>query len=68
MMEIQVAGMTCDHCVAAVTEELRALAPVTNVSVDLEAGGTSTVRIESTAPINREDLRAAIDEAGYELL
>ena len=67
-MEIQVAGMTCDHCVAAVTEELQALAQVTNVSVDLEAGGISTVRIESTAPIDREDLRVAIDEAGYELL
>jgi copper chaperone len=67
-MDVQVVGMTCGHCVAAVTEELLALAQVTDVSIELNVGGASTVHIESTAPVSHDELRGAIDEAGYELL
>ena len=59
-----VTGMTCQHCVAAVTEELSALDGVRDVSVDLAAGGTSTVTVSSDAPLPEEQVAAALDEAG----
>jgi copper chaperone len=63
-----VAGMTCGHCVHAVTGELRALDGVTDVDVDLVAGATSTVTVTSTSPLERDAVAAALDEAGdYEL-
>lgn len=65
-MEIRVSGMTCDHCVHAVTSELMALEDVVKVEVDLVPGGASTVHIEGSVPL--EGIRAAIDEAGYEVL
>lgn len=63
-----VTGMTCGHCVAAVTEELGALAGVTEVSVDLQPGTTSRVIVTSDGPLTDAAVRAAVDEAGYELL
>ncbi|MCW2826278.1 MAG: hypothetical protein JWQ91_3195 [Aeromicrobium sp.] len=63
----RVTGMTCAHCVGAVTEELSALDGVTTVSVDLVAGGTSTVTVESAAPLDATTVAGAIDEAGYAL-
>jgi len=45
-----VSGMTCGHCAAAVTSELKSLDGVTAVHVDLVAGGTSTVTVASQAP------------------
>ena len=65
--DYRVTGMTCGHCVGAVTEELTALDAVTDVSVDLVAGGTSTVHVTSSAPLSRDDVAAAVDEAGYAL-
>ena len=62
---IDVAGMTCGHCVRSVQEELRALPGVTDVHVDLVTGGTSQVTITADTPISDEDVAAAIDEAGY---
>ena len=59
-----VTGMTCGRCVAAVTTELSALPGVTEVSVDLVAGGTSTVTVTSDTPISRDQVGAALDEAG----
>jgi copper chaperone len=59
-----VTGMTCGHCVAAVTDELTALDGVRDVSVDLQAGGTSTVTVSSDAPLTDEQVAAALDEAG----
>ena len=59
-----VTGMTCGHCVAAVTEELTALEGVTQVDVDLVAGGTSTVTVTSVEPLDHEAVAAAVDEAG----
>jgi copper chaperone CopZ len=59
-----VTGMTCDHCVHAVSDEIRALDGVSDVSVDLDAGGTSTVSVTSAQPLSDADVAAALDEAG----
>jgi len=62
-----VTGMTCGHCVSAVTQELQALPGVTEVDVDLNAGGVSQVRVVSNAPLDQASVAAAVDEAGYAL-
>ena len=59
-----VTGMTCGHCTGAVTSELQGLPGVTDVAVDLVAGGTSTVTVTSVAPVSESDVAAALDEAG----
>ena len=59
-----VTGMTCGHCVQAVTGELSALPGVADVQVDLASGA---VTVTSDAPLADESVRAAVDEAGYEL-
>ena len=59
-----VTGMTCAHCVQAVTGELTALPGVADVRVDL---GTGAVTVISAQPLADDDVRAAVDEAGYEL-
>ncbi|GAA0516191.1 heavy metal transport/detoxification protein [Paractinoplanes deccanensis] len=59
-----VTGMTCGHCVQAVTGELSALPGVADVQVDLASGA---VTVTSEAPLTDEAVRAAVDEAGYEL-
>lgn len=64
----RVSGMTCSHCVKAVTEELTALDGVQDVSVDLVCGGTSTVTVASRAPLDGDAVREAVDEAGYALV
>lgn len=64
----QVSGMSCGHCVKSVTEELSELAGVTKVTVDLVPSGTSTVVVESSAELVADDVRAAVAEAGYELV
>ncbi|HEY0948601.1 heavy-metal-associated domain-containing protein [Nocardioides sp.] len=61
----RVSGMTCGHCVSAVTQEVSALEPVTDVQVELESGD---VTVESTRPLTHDEIAAAIDEAGYELV
>lgn len=65
---LHITGMTCGHCVQAVTEELTTLDGVEDVDVELVAGGTSTVRLVSKHPLDGEAVRAAVDEAGYELV
>ena len=62
-----VTGMTCGHCTAAVTEELGKLAGVQDISIDLVAGGTSTVHVTSESALDEAAVREAVDEAGYEL-
>ncbi len=59
-----VTGMTCEHCARAVTSELRALDGVSDVAVDLVAGGTSTVTVTSTGSLADAQVAAALDEAG----
>ena len=52
------------HCVAHVTEELKALPDVVNISVTLAKGGTSKVLVYTNADISDAALKEAIDEAG----
>ena len=58
-----VQGMSCAHCVAAVTHEVEALAGVSAAEVDL-ASGRLVVRGEG---VSDDAVRAAVDEAGYEV-
>ncbi len=62
--DYQVTGLTCGHCVAAVTEELTALPQVDAVAIDLVANGVSTVHLTSASPLPTDDIAAALDEAG----
>ena len=66
--ELGVEGMTCSHCVSSVTQELSQLAGVKNVNVNLVAGGVSRVTVGSETTLDPEQVAAAIDEAGYELV
>ena len=59
-----VTGMTCGHCAQAVTGELTNLPGVDDVQVDVASG---VVTVTSAAPLDTEQVRAAVDEAGYEL-
>jgi copper chaperone len=59
-----VTGMTCSHCASSVTEEVGALDGVTHVSVDLPSG---SVTVTSGAELAVDDVRAAVEEAGYQL-
>ena len=59
-----VTGMTCEHFVRAVTEEVSALDGVTEVDVDLDTG---RLTVDSQGPLDRDALAGAVDEAGYEL-
>mgnify|MGYP001355586049 CR=1 FL=1 len=63
----EVDGMTCGHCARSVSEELAQIDGVQDVSVDLVPGGTSTVTVVSTEPLDREAVAAAVAEAGYVL-
>jgi len=63
-----VTGMTCSHCVSAVTEEISRLDGVGAVEIDLNAGGDSRVIVTSTAPLPMDAVREAVDEAGYTLV
>jgi len=60
----QVTGMTCEHCVNAVTGEVSALPGVAAVQIDLATGA---VTVTSRDPLDVEAVRAAVDEAGYAL-
>ena len=62
--EMIVSGMTCNHCVMSVREEVAEVPGVTAVDVDL-ASGRLTVEGEGYSP---EAIRAAVAEAGYEVI
>ncbi|MGE0879454.1 MAG: cation transporter [Acidimicrobiia bacterium] len=57
-----VPGISCGHCKAAIEGEVTKVAGVSKVDVDIDA---KTVKVEGTA--TDEAIRAAIDEAGYEI-
>jgi copper chaperone CopZ len=57
-------GMTCGHCVSAVTDELTRLPGVRDVLVELPTGAVTVV---SDGPLPLDEVRIAVDEAGYEL-
>ncbi|MEV6371007.1 copper ion binding protein [Micromonospora musae] len=61
----QVQGMTCGHCVSAVSAEVGAVAGVSDVQVDLATG---QVIVTSDSPLEISAVRSAVDEAGYDLV
>jgi copper chaperone len=63
-----VSGMSCGHCVSAVTEEISSREGVTGVEVDLVAGGTSRVSVSSTRELPAPAVAGAVEEAGYHLV
>ena len=63
-----VTGMTCGHCVSAVSAEISGLDGVTEVTVDLVPGAVSTVHVRSDAALADADVAAAVEEAGYDLV
>ena len=59
-----VSGMTCGHCVASVTEEVQEIAGVETVNVELATGALT---ITSADPVDEAAVKAAVEEAGYQL-
>ena len=59
-----VTGMTCDHCSRSVSAEVSAIAGVTAVDVDLATG---EVAVTSEQPVSTDEIREAVEEAGYTL-
>ena len=59
-----VTGMTCEHCVRAVTEEVRRIQGVADITVDLPTGA---LPISSSQPIEEAAVAEAVQEAGYQL-
>jgi copper ion binding protein len=59
-----VTGMTCEHCVASVTEEVSELPGVRRVDVDLASG---RLDVEADGSLSDDDVRGAVEEAGYGL-
>ena len=59
-----VTGMTCQHCVASVTEEVQEIAGVERVDVSLETGALT---VTSAEPLDDDTVRSAVEEAGYQL-
>ncbi|MEU1630008.1 heavy-metal-associated domain-containing protein [Streptomyces sp. NPDC020096] len=59
-----VSGMSCGHCEKAISGELSVLPGVTAVEADAKTGRVS---VTATAPLDDDAVRAAVDEAGYEL-
>ena len=62
--QFTVTGMTCGHCVASVTEEVSEIPGVTDVNVVLETGALTVSGDDS---VTREQVEAAVQEAGYQL-
>jgi copper chaperone CopZ len=60
-----VSGMTCGHCVNAVTSEIKQLDGVSDVQIDLASGA---VTVTSEAPLDDAAVGAAVDEAGYQVV
>jgi copper chaperone len=65
ILALTVSGMSCEHCATAIRGEVQRLPGVTTVDVDIE-GGTVTVSGEPLPAAN--SLRAAVEEAGYEVI
>lgn len=61
-MKLEVAGMTCGHCVGAVTRAVRAVPGTQDVAVDLQAG-----EVTVTGNPDAQAVRDAITEEGYEV-
>jgi len=62
--ELNIVGMTCGHCVAAVKNALNALPGVSNVSVDL---GSGRAIVDHSTPLDASQVEKVIEEEGYAL-
>lgn len=63
-----ITGLTCGHCVGAITSELSAVAGVNDVKIDLVTGGTSILSVSADKSLTDAEVVAALDEAGeYQL-
>ncbi|WP_283134080.1 heavy-metal-associated domain-containing protein [Rhizohabitans arisaemae] len=63
--QFTVSGMTCGHCVMSVKEEVGQIPGVKEIDVDLASG---TVKVVSEGPVDTDAVRAAVTEAGYQLV
>ena len=59
-----VTGMSCEHCVNAVTSELSSIDGVSAITIDLVPGGSSQVTVASDGPLPEDAVSAALKEAG----
>jgi copper chaperone len=59
-----VTGMTCDHCVRSVREEVAKVEGVAVVDVDLASG---LLTLDSDGPVDDDAVQAAVEEAGFEV-
>lgn len=64
MEKIKIQGMSCHHCVMAVTKALEKFAGVKEVQVDLERG---EARFENPQGVSAEAIRQAVEKAGYKV-
>lgn len=62
---VTVTGMTCQHCVMSVTEEVAEIDGVSAVDVDL---GSGRVTVRADRDVERDEIAAAVTEAGFELV
>ena len=62
MTTIKIKGMSCNHCVMAVTKTLGSIDGISNVKVSLEKGEAS---FDETKPVDKEVIRERIEKAGY---
>jgi len=62
---VNIKGMSCGHCMMAVSQALKQMGDVTDVKVDLETGKTS---IEHERPIDMGKVKDVIEKAGYEVV
>jgi copper chaperone CopZ len=67
-VKVSVEGMTCNHCVSAVSSEVSALPGVDAVQVELVRDGLSSVTITTAEPLGEDQLAAAIERAGYQMV
>ncbi|MGH3567592.1 MAG: heavy-metal-associated domain-containing protein [Pseudonocardia sp.] len=62
--QFTVVGMTCQHCVMSVTEEIGEIDGVSDVAVQLDTGA---VTVQSDRELSRNEITAAVTEAGFQL-
>jgi len=65
MKKIKIQGMSCNHCVMAVTKALQGIEGIRDVSVDLEAG---EAMFEETTPVDPEVIKKKISAAGFDVV
>lgn len=62
---LNVDGMSCQHCVKAITQAVGALSGVSSVAVDLDA---KTVTVEHDATLSLDKIKSEIEDQGYDII